>query len=782
MSLDKEMLEAYWQLRDRIRQRLFQHLNHQQRLAAEMGKGPVLCLAGAGAGKTTAMVNRILHMYLFGPQYNSQAQPPANLTGEDLELMRRWLEEKQPGNKNHMPWPLVRLINTEGVNLRSILAITFTNKAAEEMKNRLEMLLGPGVMRDMWVMNFHKACMRILRWEITALGYTSNFTIYDDQDQQQVIKGILGALNLDDKKFAPRALSSLISRFKCELKSPQEAGKEALDYWQEKGLKVYEIYQQQLKQNNALDFDDIIMLTVKLFDKFPDILERYQERFKYILVDEYQDTNHAQYMLVNKLAEKHQNLFVVGDDDQSIYAFRQADIRNILEFERDYPRTKIIKLEENYRSVGLILEAANEVIKNNRDRKEKRLWTQKPPGSLIVKFRAQDEQDEARFIAEQIRELSVKGGRYQDCAVLLRTNAQSRVLEEWFMKKAIPYRIVGGQKFYERKEIKDILAYLKFLVNPYDSVSLQRVINVPRRGIGEVTIQKLKEYAAANILTLYQSLGQHAVLQLGPKAAKALEGLSRLLERFISLVDGCPVTVLAEKILEETGYAQELQQENTVEALSRLENLKEFLTVTKEYDNKAEEPSLSDFLSQVSLVSDLDAYEDETQAVVVMTVHMAKGLEFTNVFLAGMEEGIFPHSRSITDEEQEEERRLCYVALTRARERVFLTYARIRNLYGRSSYNAPSRFLEEIPRHLWEEYSSGGFFKTTLAAPAVAKNNLTHDNSGLVLGDKVEHGKWGQGVIVSVRGQGDDQELQVAFPSQGIKTLIAKFAPLRKLN
>lgn len=785
--LDKEMLEEYRSLRDEIRKKIFSHLNPQQMRAAETGEGPVLCLAGAGSGKTTAMVNRVLHLYLFGSRYNPQALPPVSLSREDLGLMRIWLEEKKPGDREPLPWRLVRLINSEGVNPHSILAITFTNKAAEEMQNRLELLLGRGAMRDMWAMNFHKACMRILRREIEKLGYTSNFTIYDDQDQQQVIKAILSEMNIDDKKFPPRAISSLISRFKSELKNPQDAGKEALDYWQEKGLKVYEMYQKRLKQNNALDFDDIIMLTVELFKKDPDVLVHYQERFKYILVDEYQDTNHAQYKLVDKLAQKHHNLFVVGDDDQSIYAFRQADIRNILDFEKDYPKAKIIKLEENYRSTGLILEAANEVIRNNRGRKDKRLWTKNPQGSLIIQYRAQDEQDEARFITEQIADLCKKGARCQDCAVLLRTNAQSRVLEEWFMKKGIPYRIVGGQKFYERKEIKDILAYLKFLANPYDTISLQRVINVPRRGIGDATIQKVAEYAAVGNLTLYQALEQHAAIQLTPKAARAIAGLAQLLERFISLVDGCPVTVLTEKILEETGYALELQQENTIEALSRLENLKEFLTVTKEYDDRAEEPTLSDFLSQVSLVSELDTYADTAEAVVIMTVHMAKGLEFTNVFLAGMEEGIFPHSRSVTEEEVEEERRLCYVALTRARERVYLTYARLRNLYGRSSYNMPSRFLGEIPPNLWEEYSGGGFFKTTLAPPSPVRNRniddqRTRDNSSLVLGDKVEHSKWGQGVIVSVRGQGDDQELQVAFPGQGIKTLIAKFAPLKKVN
>jgi len=785
VASDMQIVEEYWKLRDNMRSRIFAHLNPDQLKAAETGQGPVLCLAGAGSGKTTAMVYRILHLYIFGPSYDPRPQPPDDLGEKDLTAMREWLDESRSEDNEVMPPRLVELIRRGGVHPRSILAITFTNKAAEEMQNRIALLL-KDAMRYMWVMNFHKACVRILRREITALGYTGDFTIYDAQDQLQVIKRVSAELNLDDKDFPPRALSGLISRFKSELKSSREARKEPLDYWQEKGVRVYELYQKYLKQGNALDFDDLIMLTVQLFRENTDILEKYRERFQYILVDEYQDTNHAQYVLIDLLAHRHRNLFVVGDDDQSIYAFRQADIRNILEFERDYPGARVIKLEQNYRSTQTILEAANEVISHNAARKQKKLWTKNPQGELLLQYRAEDEQDEARFISDRIKELVDKGRRYQDCVVLIRTNAQSRVMEEWFMKRGIPYKIVGGQKFYERKEIKDILAYLKFLVNPSDSVSMQRIINVPRRGIGETTVGKIVDLSRINDIPVYEALSRYSELNLGPKASRAIDGFISLVEKLREHVDEISITALTEKILMETGYSEELLRENTIEAQSRLENLKEFLTVTQDYDRKAEEPSLGDFLSQVSLVTDLDTYEDEAEAVVIMTMHMAKGLEFPHVFLAGMEEGIFPHSRSLLEEsELEEERRLCYVAITRAREKVYLIYARQRNLFGRRSYNMPSRFLEEIPSALWEEYKSeAGFYKTTWSgAPFAGQKGTAPKEIGLfLLGDKVEHSKWGQGVVVGAKGKGEDTELQVAFPGQGIKTLLARFAPLRKVK
>ena len=783
MKPEQDIAAKYWQLRDSIRERIFAGLNPEQMKAVETGEGPVLCLAGAGSGKTTAMVYRILHLYLFGAVYNARPEPPDEMGPEDLTVMEDWLNGKPDATIGALPRRLVTLIKRESVPPRSILAITFTNKAAEVMQNRIALLLG-NAMREMWVMNFHKACVRILRREIAALGYTGGFSIYDAQDQLQVIKKVSAELDLDEKRFAPQALSALISRFKSELKSAREASRQSLDFWEEKGVEVYALYQKRLKEANALDFDDLIMLTVQLFRENPDVLEKYRKMFRYILVDEYQDTNHAQYVLVDLLAREHRNLFVVGDDDQSIYAFRQADIRNILEFERDYPGAKVIKLEQNYRSTRTILGAANEIISHNLTRKQKKLWTENPEGEQLLRYQAEDEQDEARFISDRINHLVNKGRHYQDCAVLIRMNAQSRVLEEWFMRRGIPYRIVGGLKFYERKEIKDILAYLKFLVNPRDSVSLQRIINTPRRGIGEASVQKITDFGRNNGLSLSDALAKHAEVNLGPKISRAIDGFIALMENLNTCVDEMTVTQLTEKILADTGYSEELIRENTAESMSRLENLTEFLTVTQDYDRTADESSLPDFLSQVSLVSDLDSYEDETEAVVIMTMHTAKGLEFKHVFLAGLEEGIFPHSRSLLAESEiEEERRLCYVAITRARENVCLINARQRNLFGRRSYNPPSRFLEEIPPHLWLEYKNGtSFFGTTWsgASSSAREGSLPKEENPFILGDKVEHNKWGQGVVVGVNGEGKDAEVKVAFPGQGIKTLLLRFAPLRK--
>ncbi len=782
MVLQNKMIEEYWRLREEIRNHLFRHLNSEQYKAVETGEGPVLCLAGAGSGKTTAMVYRVLHLLLFGPQHNPQPQPPADMTEQDLQLMEEWLKQEKSRQAGLLPPRIKYLIGMLGISARSILAITFTNKAAQEMRTRLEAVLGD-TSREMWVMTFHAACVCILRREIAALGYTSDFVIYDTQDQQQVIKGVLKELNLDEKKFTPRTMLHLISKFKNELKSTKDAKLLAGDFLEDKAAKVYEIYQKRLKENNALDFDDLIMLTVQVFEKHPEVLQKYQERFRYIMVDEYQDTNHAQYVLVNLLAQKYKNLCVVGDDDQSIYGFRQADIRNILEFERDYPQAKVIKLEQNYRSTRSILAAANQVIKNNVGRKKKSLWTENPQGERLVLYRAQNEQDEARYVAERIREFTQGQYSYQDCAVLMRTNAQSRVLEEWFLRAGIPYKIVGGLKFYERKEIKDILAYLKLLANPSDSISLRRIINVPRRGVGEATIQKVEEFSRETGLPVYEALKEYENLGLTAKIARGIAGFVNFMERIYPLVGQVSLTLLTEKILVESGYWQELLEDNTVESQSRRENLKEFLTVTQNYEKNAAEPSLGGFLAEVSLVSDIDTLEDQSQAVVVMTMHTAKGLEFPVVFMVGMEEGIFPHARSLLNEsELEEERRLCYVALTRAKEKIHLICARERNLYGNTSNNPPSRFLGEIPAQLWEEYQSNHNFFPTTRAPAPVfspgPGSLTEFN----VGDKVEHRKWGQGVVVSVKGEGEEAEIKVAFPNLGIKSLIAKYAPISKVR
>ncbi len=822
-----EMIEEYRQLRTRIREALFAKLNDKQREAVENGEGPVLCLAGAGSGKTTAMVYRILHLYLFGPRYEEAVLPPADLEEEDLAEMRAWLaaQDKQ-ATADGFSVNLLRLLRTDGVAPEAILAITFTNKAADEMKTRLGRLLGSHS-EGMWVMTFHAACVRILHREINHLeGYSNNFVIYDTQDQLTVLKGILKEFNLDEKKYAPHKVLSVISRYKCRLITPAMAARSS-DEDDEKYLEIYAAYQERLKANNALDFDDLLLLTVQLFRQHPEVLASYQERFRYIMIDEYQDTNHAQYVLVNLLAKKYKNLCVIGDDDQSIYGFRYADVQNILDFERDYPEAQVIKLEQNYRSTQMILEAANAVVANNQGRKEKRLWTENPEGEPLVRYIADDERDEAAFVVERIKEKREEGGKYQDCAVLVRTNAQSRSLEEGFIRAGIPYQIIGGVKFYERKEIKDILAYLKFLANPQDSVSMKRIINEPRRGIGEVTVKKVEDYSRVQGISIYEALQAHAELGLGGKTAVAVAYFAQLIADFRELAERLTVTQLTEKILDATGYWAQLISEKTEESLSRQENLREFLTKTREYDQSAEEHSLENFLREVALVTDLDRLEDEGEAAVIMTMHSAKGLEFPYVFLVGLEEGIFPHFRSFEQErEMEEERRLCYVAITRAKKRLYLVNAQRRRLYGHISSNHPSRFLMEIPVHLWQEYKKPGFFETTWAgrsrsgisssgawggvsggsvhgvrgrgalsgsgteqaATGAGAAGMNAPDAGcgagrrFILGDKVVHQKWGEGVVVAVKGEGSDLELTIAFPGKGLKTVLTQYAPLKKLS
>ncbi len=833
---DLQIVQEYQQLRTAIRKELFSNLNGKQREAVETGEGPVLCLAGAGSGKTTAMVYRILHLYLFGPTYNEKVLPPADMQEEDLAEMREWLEIQKNKKTSKSPKSagspvgcfsakLLRLLRIDGVAPGAILAITFTNKAAEEMKIRLAKLLG-SVSKEMWVMTFHAACVRILHREIAQLEYTGDFVIYDSQDQQTLIRSILKEFNLDEKKFTPKSVQNAISRFKCKLQTPALAAKSSKDFFEDKCQEVYEVYQRRLKENNALDFDDLLMLTVRLFQENTEVLAKYQEKFRYIMVDEYQDTNHAQYVLINALAAKYKNLCVVGDDDQSIYGFRYADIQNILDFERDYPQARVIKLEQNYRSTQLILEAANEVIAHNLGRKRKKLWTENPTGEPLVLYTAADESDEAAFVVERVEELQQEGAQYGDCAVLVRTNAQSRPLEEWFIRAGIPYQIVGGVKFYERKEIKDTLAYLKFLVNPSDGISMKRIINEPRRGIGEATVKKIEDYSREKEIPIYEAVQQYRELDLGGKTAGAVDFFGKMMADFHQLAEQVTVTQLTEQILEATGYWTQLSGENTPEAESRKENLQEFLTKTREYDQFAEEPSLSNFLNEVALVTDLDKLGEEEEAVVVMTMHSAKGLEFPYVFLVGLEESIFPHARSFYQEsELEEERRLCYVAMTRAKQRLYLVHAQKRSLYGRTNMNPPSRFLEEIPPHLWQEYRKPGFFETTRANSAASVRGAFGGYGGyggvredivdqpynqvgrqakeprrpigepapeqpldsgrgqlFVLGDKVFHQKWGEGVVVGAKGQAGEIELTIAFPGQGLKTVLAKYAPLKKLR
>lgn len=719
-------------------------LNSPQAEAVKQVDGPLLVLAGAGSGKTRVLTYRIAYM-----------------------------------------------IRERGVSPHNILAITFTNKAAGEMKERVGSLLGRQA-EFMWICTFHSACVRILRKEIDVLGYDSNFVIYDGADQLTLVKECLKELNIDDKRFPPRSMAAGISQAKNRLLGPQAYENQAYDYHCQAVAKVYRLYQEKLKKNNALDFDDLIMKTVILFEKNTGILEKYQDRFTYILIDEYQDTNHAQYRLVSQLAGRHRNICVVGDDDQSVYRFRGADIKNILDFERDFRGAAVVRLEQNYRSTATILDAANEVIRNNYGRKEKRLWTENPKGSPISLFTAQDERQEAHYVAQKITDGYRSQQRaYRDFAILYRTNAQSRVVEEVLMRNHIPYTIVGGLKFYERKEIKDILAYLKVISNPPDSVSLMRIVNVPRRGIGDSSLTRVSAYAAENGVSLFTAMEQAEVVPgLGARAVKALSGFVGLINELRSVKDQLPVTRLTGEVLDRSGYMKELESEKTIEAQTRIENLKEFLSATEEFDATASDNSLEEFLAGVSLVADIDNLDDRSDAVVLMTLHSAKGLEFPVVFMIGMEEGIFPHSRSLAEEaELEEERRLCYVGITRAREELHMVKAWQRTLYGNYMHNLPSRFVREVPEHLIREDGAGSVSREPFDS---AGTNLRPSNGKVDkkpagtsekfnLGDKVEHGKWGQGVIVSVKGDGGDAEISVAFPGLGIKTLIARYAPLMKI-
>ncbi|MED3624961.1 DNA helicase PcrA [Neobacillus thermocopriae] len=749
--------------------KLLNGLNPEQKRAVKTTEGPLLIMAGAGSGKTRVLTHRIAY-----------------------------------------------LIVEKRVNPYNILAITFTNKAAREMKERIAKMMG-GAADDIWISTFHSMCVRILRRDIDRIGFNRNFTILDTGDQQSVIKGILKEKNLDPKKFDPRAILGSISSAKNELITPEEYTKTAGGYYEQVVSEIYEEYQKKLRKNQALDFDDLIMKTIQLFQRVPEVLEYYQRKFQYIHVDEYQDTNKAQYLLVKLLANRFKNLCVVGDSDQSIYRWRGADITNILSFEKDYPNATVILLEQNYRSTKRILQAANKVIENNLNRKPKNLWTENPEGNKIVYYRADSEQGEAQFVAGKIKELTRDGGhKLSDMAILYRTNAQSRVMEEVLLKSNINYTIVGGTKFYDRKEIKDMLAYLRLISNPDDDISLIRVINVPKRGIGSSSLDKIADFAAMHDMSIFQALESIELIGLSPKITKAAVGFRDLIKNYTQMQEYLSVTELVEEILEKTGYLDMLKAEKSLEAQSRIENLEEFLSVTKNFEETNEDKSLVAFLTDLALVADIDSMDDDQEkadAVVLMTLHSAKGLEFPVVFLIGMEEGVFPHTRSLTEEaEMEEERRLAYVGITRAEDSLFLTNAKMRTLFGRTNMNPASRFISEIPEDLLEEvepvtrnssfgsrgfgssgpsykmttntYGGGGFSAASPRKPVMRPVSATSSGNDVSwkVGDKAEHGKWGVGTVVSVKGEGEGTELDIAFPSPtGIKRLLAKFAPIKKV-
>lgn len=738
--------------------KLLNGLNPQQQSAVKTTDGPLLIMAGAGSGKTRVLTHRIAYLMV-----------------------------------------------EKGVNPYNILAITFTNKAAREMRDRIHNMMG-GAADEIWISTFHSMCVRILRRDIDRIGYNRNFTILDSTDQQSVIKSILKDKNLDPKKFDPRAILGSISSAKNELITPEEYAKTAGDYIQQVASDVYTEYQKRLRRNQALDFDDLIMITIQLFQRVPEVLEYYQRKFQYIHVDEYQDTNRAQYMLVKLLASRFKNLCVVGDSDQSIYKWRGADIANILSFEKDYPSAQTILLEQNYRSTKRILLAANEVISKNLNRKPKNLWTENAEGNKIFYYRADSEQGEAQFVAGKIKEYVNSGKRsLSDIAILYRTNAQSRVMEEVLLKSNIEYSIVGGIKFYDRKEIKDILAYLRLIANPDDDISLQRVINVPKRGIGSGSVDKIANFAQLHEMSMFEALESIELIGLSPKITKGAAQFRDLVKNYTQMQEYLSVTELVEELLEKSGYRDMLIAEKSIEAQSRLENIDEFLSVTKNFEEASEDKSLIAFLTDLALVADIDKLDDDgekAESVVLMTLHSAKGLEFPVVFLIGLEEGVFPHSRSLMEEaEMEEERRLAYVGITRAEEELFITNAQMRTLFGRTNMNPPSRFIKEIPAELLDGLEpepakkSSPFGSSPFGSPGVSRqaqpqrkavvrpsaSNTGGDEIDWKVGDKAQHGKWGTGTVVSVKGSGEGTELDIAFPKPvGIKRLLAKFAPITK--
>ena len=721
-------------------------LNKEQQQAVQHTEGPLLILAGAGSGKTKVLTVRIAHLL------------------------------------------------AQGVNPYEILAITFTNKAAKEMKSRVEGLVGD-VANRIWLSTFHSFCAKFLRFELdNFLGYNSNFTIYDTSDSQAVIKAALKALNLDDKYYPVGAMIAAISDAKNKLLFASDFRKQARDFYQQKVADVYEYYERELRKNNALDFDDLLLVAVKLLQSNEAVLDKYSKRFRYVMIDEYQDTNHAQYLLAKLLASHWKNIAVVGDADQSIYAWRGADIQNILDFEKDYPNCTSIKLEQNYRSTKIILDAANAVIENNEGRPKKNLWTDKTEGAKIQHFTAQSEHEEAAFIGDTIaKKHDIHGVPYGDMAILYRTNAQSRVLEEALIKRALPYTMVGGTKFYDRKEIKDVLAYLRVLYNPFDDLSLLRIINVPKRSIGATTVAKLQDYARANGTSLFMTLTQlHLVDTIKGKTKEKLEEFGILIFTLVAEMEDKTVLDILEAILDRTGYLAQLEESTDPQDQARAENIGELLSVAKDFQDTNPTGTVEDFLEQVALVNDVDSFEQEESKVTLMTLHAAKGLEFPIVFLGGLEEGLFPHSRTLMNpEEIEEERRLAYVGITRAEKKLYISNATTRTVFGRTSSYLPSRFIDEIPEELVDGLRAKRKVPDDIkrhvpqhmsvtsrpVTKPIVRNEVIADWK---VGDTAIHSKWGNGKVINVAGEGAGMKLTIEFPTQGVRVVMAKFAPVKK--
>lgn len=757
---------------------LLNGMNDRQAEAVQTTEGPLLIMAGAGSGKTRVLTHRIAYL----------------------------IDEKMVN-----PW--------------NILAITFTNKAAREMRERAEKLKTEA--QDCLIATFHSMCVRILRREADHIGYNRNFTIVDPGEQRTLMKRILKNLNLDPKKWNERAILGTISNAKNDLIDEVAYANLAGDMYTEIVAKCYKAYQKELRQSEAMDFDDLIMLTLRLFDQNPDVLIYYQQRYQYIHVDEYQDTNHAQYQLVKLLASRFKNICVVGDADQSIYGWRGADMQNILDFEKDYPEAKVVLLEENYRSTKTILQAANEVIRNNRNRRPKNLWTQNEDGEEIVYYRANDEQDEALFVARTIDQLSREGYSHKDFAVLYRTNAQSRTVEEALLKSNIPYTMVGGTKFYSRKEIRDVISYLNLIANPSDNISYERVVNEPKRGVGPGTVEKIRNFASSQEISLLDASANILLSPVKGKAAQAVYDFANMLLDLRERLDEFTVTELVEAVLEKTGYSAVLAAQATLESQARIENIEEFLSVTKNFDENPDNPAdesgldkLSRFLNDLALIADTDDGDTESSEVTLMTLHAAKGLEFPVVFLVGMEENVFPLSRASEDEDElEEERRLAYVGITRAEKILYLTNANSRMLYGKTNYNHPTRFLREISSDLLDyqglarpanssfkvsytnsdtsKFGQGMSLAQALqerkrqAAPSsISTGSLPFGKSSQsqpskpdvawAIGDIAHHKKWGDGTVLAVSGSGNSQELKINFPEVGLKKVLASIAPIEK--
>ena len=798
--MKEQTANAILQWKKAVMEREFSRMNGRQKEAVFHTDGPLLILAGAGSGKTTVLVNRIANLIRWGGAYHSTALPP-ELSQEDLDLLQAAAEEGRA-----LPDAIRERLAVEPCRPWQILAITFTNKAAGELKNRLETMLGPAG-GDIWASTFHSTCARMLRRDGERLGYTSHFTIYDTDDSRRLIKDCQKALNIDDKVLSYKSILAAISRAKDNLISPKE-------YEQQAGkdnrlillAQAYKLYQQRLKEADAMDFDDLICNAVRLFEECPDVLEYYQDKFRYVMVDEYQDTNHAQYMFVKLLAQKRQNLCVVGDDDQSIYKFRGATIENIMSFEKSFPRAAVIRLEQNYRSTQNILDAANAVISNNTERKGKTLWTENPAGAKIGIHTGYNEQDESDYIAKKVLEEVAAGRKYSDFAVLYRMNSQSNILEKMFVKSGVPYRIIGGLRFYERKEIRDMIAYLSVINNPTDEMRLRRIINQPKRSIGDKTIAQASKIAATLGESLFDVICHADSYEPLKRTAPKLLQFAELMQSLIEASNDPDVSLndLYHLILDRTNYIEALKAAENDDAQDRIDNINELSSnIIKYEEDNGDEASLSGFLEEVSLMTDIDNFDETADTVVMMTMHSAKGLEFPVVFLPGFEEGIFPGLQAIYNpNEIEEERRLAYVAITRAKEELYILNAESRMIFGSTSRNKPSRFIAEIPEELiersrtreWKKPKPGMVLPTSsYEARVVSANAARHfgpssleqghaPSEPLRVGDRVSHRTFGEGCILTATPMGNDTLLEIAFEQVGTKKLMANFARLTKLS